>query len=126
MIRLLLANRQQEPLIIYTDEFYSYDPLEVDEKFGRECVVHGDDEYADDTVHVNTCEASQKIASHSISARSNSDENFTTNPDEKRLNTLSKPRSEINSVPHKSVRVIILVTRIASRRGCSRSTDSLW
>jgi len=48
-------------------------------------------------------EASQKIASHSISARSSSDENSTANPDEKRSTTLLKPFSEINNVLHKSV-----------------------
>ncbi|MDB9299333.1 hypothetical protein, partial [Halorubrum ezzemoulense] len=39
----------------------------------------------------------------SISERSNSDENSTANPDEKRSNMPSKPLSEINNVLHKSV-----------------------
>ena len=43
-----------------------------DERFDREYVVHGDGEYADETVHVNTCEShiggSQKIASQSLRA----------------------------------------------------------
>ena len=48
--------------------------------------------------------ASQKTASHSISERSNSDENSSTaDPDEKRSNTPSKQLSEINNVLHKSV-----------------------
>jgi len=47
-------------------------------------------------------EASQKTVSHSISERSNSDENSTVNPDEKRSNMPSKPLSEINNVLHKS------------------------
>ena len=53
--------------------------------------------------------ASQKIASHSISERSNSDENSTANPDEKRSNTPSKQLSEINNVLHKSVVAYITV-----------------
>ena len=48
--------------------------------------------------------ASQKIASHSIFERSNSGENSTANLDERRLNMLSKPLSEINNVLHKSVK----------------------
>ena len=117
-IQLLLADRQQEPLTVYTDGFCAYDPLEEEERFDREYVVHGDGEYADETVHVNGCEratrrwrdggsrrieASQKIASHSISERPNSDENSTANPNEKRSNTPSKLFSEINNVLHKSV-----------------------
>ena len=115
-IRLLLADRQQDPQTVYTDGFCAYNPLEGDERFDREYVVHGDGKYADDTVHVNTCEShaslarrwlsrteeSQKIASHSISERSNSGEKSTANPDEKRSNTPSKPLSEINNVLHKS------------------------
>ncbi|MDB9250659.1 hypothetical protein PN419_16895, partial [Halorubrum ezzemoulense] len=42
----------------------------------------------------------------SISERSNSDENSTANPDEKRSNMPSKPLSEINNVLHKSVEYI--------------------
>jgi len=61
-IRLLLADRQQEPLTVYTGWFRAYDPLEEDEKFDREYVVHGDGEYADDTVHVNTCESHRRAS----------------------------------------------------------------
>ncbi|OTF00796.1 IS1595 family transposase [Halorubrum sp. SD683] len=61
-IRLLLADRQQEPLTVYTDGFCAYDPLDEDEQFDREYVVHGDGEYADDTVHVNTCESHASLA----------------------------------------------------------------
>ena len=61
-IRLLLADRQQEPLPVYTDGFCAYDPLEKDESFDREYVVHGDGEYADNTVHVNTCESHASLA----------------------------------------------------------------
>jgi len=56
-IRLLLADRQQESLTVYTDGFRAYEPLEDDDAFDREYVVHGDGEYADDEVHVNTCES---------------------------------------------------------------------
>ena len=61
-IRLLLADRQQEPLTVYTDGFRAYGPLDEDERFDREYVVHGDGEYADETVHVNTCESHASLA----------------------------------------------------------------
>jgi len=56
-IRLLLADREQESLTVYTDGFRAYEPLEADDAFDREYVVHGDGEYADEEVHVNTCES---------------------------------------------------------------------
>jgi transposase-like protein len=56
-IRLLLAASQQESLTVYTDGFRAYEPLEEDDAFEREYVVHGDGEYADGEVHVNTCES---------------------------------------------------------------------
>ena len=56
-IRLLLAVDQQESLTVYTDGFRSYDPLEEDDAFTREYFVHGDGEYVDGAVHVNTCES---------------------------------------------------------------------
>ncbi|ELY99126.1 Insertion element protein [Natrialba aegyptia DSM 13077] len=56
-IRLLLAVCEKEPLTIYTDGFCAYDPLAEDDAFDREYVVHGDGEYADEDVHVNTCES---------------------------------------------------------------------
>ena len=56
-IRLLLAASQQESLTVYTDGFRAYEPLEEDDAFAREYVVHGDGEYADGDVHVNTCES---------------------------------------------------------------------
>jgi transposase-like protein len=64
-IRPLLTDRHQEPFTVYTDGFCAYDPLDEDEKFDREHVVHGDGEYADDTVHVNTCEL--KRSPHTVS-----------------------------------------------------------
>ena len=56
-IRLLLAGRQQESVTVYTDGFRACAPLEEDDAFARECVVHGDGEYVDEAVHVNTCES---------------------------------------------------------------------
>ncbi len=56
-IRLLLADRQQESVAVYTDGFRAYEPLDEDDAFTREYVVHGDGEYVDGDVHVNTCES---------------------------------------------------------------------
>ena len=56
-IRLLLTGRQQESLTVYTDGFRAYEPLDEDDAFEREYIVHGDGEYADGAVHVNTCES---------------------------------------------------------------------
>jgi len=56
-VRLLLADHEEESLTVYTDGFRAYDPLEDDDEFTREYVVHGDGEYADGDVHVNTCES---------------------------------------------------------------------
>jgi transposase len=56
-IRLLLDDRQQESLTVYTDGFRAYEPLDEDDAFDREYVVHGDGEYVDGDVHVNTCES---------------------------------------------------------------------
>mgnify|MGYP000147403617 CR=1 FL=1 len=44
-------------MTVYTDGFRAYEPLEVDDSFDRQYVVHGEGEYADDEVHVNTCES---------------------------------------------------------------------
>jgi transposase-like protein len=56
-VRLLLAEHEEESLTVYTDGFRAYDPLEEDDEFHREYVVHGDGEYATGEVHVNTCES---------------------------------------------------------------------
>jgi len=56
-VRLLLADRKQESLTVYTDGFRAYEPLEDDDAFTREYVVHGDGEYAGGDVHVNGCES---------------------------------------------------------------------
>ncbi|SEP23082.1 Transposase and inactivated derivatives [Halogranum amylolyticum] len=61
-VRLLLADHEEESLTVYTDGFRAYDPLEDDEEFDREYVVHGDGEYVDGDVHVNTCESHASLA----------------------------------------------------------------
>jgi transposase-like protein len=61
-VRLLLAERQQESLTVYTDGFRAYDPLEDDDAVTREYVVHGEGEYVDGDVHVNTCESHGSLA----------------------------------------------------------------
>ncbi|ELY96773.1 transposase (ISH4), partial [Natrialba taiwanensis DSM 12281] len=49
-------------LTVYTDGFRAYEPLEEDDAFDREYVVHGDGEYVDGDVHVNTCESHRGIS----------------------------------------------------------------
>ena len=44
-----------------------YNPLAEDDQFDREYVVHGDGGYADDTVHVNTCENHASLAQRWLS-----------------------------------------------------------
>jgi len=61
-VRLLLADHEEESLTVYTDGFRAYDTLEDDDEFTREYVVHGDGEYADGDVHVNTCESHASLA----------------------------------------------------------------
>ncbi|EMA43968.1 Insertion element protein [Halobiforma nitratireducens JCM 10879] len=56
-IRILLAVCEKKPITIYTGGFRAYDPLVENDAFDREYVVHGDGEYADEGVHVNTCES---------------------------------------------------------------------
>ncbi len=61
-IRLLLLTRQQESVTVYTDGFRAYEPLDEDDAFDREYVVHGGGEYADGEVHVNTYESHASLA----------------------------------------------------------------
>jgi transposase len=61
-IRLLLGERQQESVTVYTDGIRAHEPLEEDDSFDRQYVVHGECEYADDEVHVNTCESHASLA----------------------------------------------------------------
>jgi transposase len=61
-IRLLLGDRQKESLTVYTDGFRAYEPLDGDDAFDRQYVVHSEAEYADGDVHVNTCESHASLA----------------------------------------------------------------
>ena len=56
-VRLLLAASEEESLTVCTDGFRAYDPLDDDERFHRESVVHSDGEYVDGATYVNTCES---------------------------------------------------------------------
>lgn len=56
------VDHDQESLTVYTDGFRAYEPLEEDDAFQRECVVHTEGEYADEEVHVNTCESHASLA----------------------------------------------------------------
>ena len=60
-VRLLLADREEESLRVYTDGFRTCDLLDDDDRFHRESVIHGDGEYADGDVHVNTCESNGSL-----------------------------------------------------------------
>lgn len=66
-IRLLLTDRQQESLTVYTDCFRAYEPLEEDNVFNRKYVVHGDGKYANDEVHINTCESHASLTQRWLS-----------------------------------------------------------
>ena len=56
-VRLLLAGREKEPFTVYTDGFRAYDPMDDDDRFHRELVIHADKKYVDGEAHVNTCES---------------------------------------------------------------------
>jgi transposase-like protein len=56
-IRPMFTDHNEESLTVYTDGFRAYDPLEDDDAFPRERIVHGDGEYADSEVHANTDES---------------------------------------------------------------------
>jgi transposase-like protein len=66
-IRLLLSNRKQESTTAYTDGFRAYGPLAEEDAFDREYVVHGEGEYADDGVQVNTCESHASLVQRWLS-----------------------------------------------------------
>jgi transposase len=61
-IRLLLGDRQQESLTVYTDGFRAYEPLDSDDAFDRQYVVHGEGEYAAGDVHVTTGESHRRAS----------------------------------------------------------------
>lgn len=52
---------EKEPLAVYTGRFRAYDPLREGRPFNHEYAVHGDGEYADENVHVNTCESHESL-----------------------------------------------------------------
>ena len=61
-VPLLLDSREKESLNVYTDGFRAYDPLDDDESFHRESVIHSGGEYVYSDVHVNTCESYASLA----------------------------------------------------------------
>jgi transposase len=61
-IQLLLAVGQQESLTVYTDGFLAYGPIDEDDVSTHEYVVHGDGEYVNEDVHMNTCESHASLA----------------------------------------------------------------
>jgi len=67
-VRLLLGDREVESLIVYTDRFRAYNPLEEDENYQREAVIHGEDEYVNGDTHVNTCESHASLVRRWISS----------------------------------------------------------
>jgi transposase-like protein len=56
-VRLFSGIAEKESLAVYTGGFRAYKPLENDETYQREAVIHGDSEYVDGDTHVNTCES---------------------------------------------------------------------
>jgi transposase len=96
-IRLLLADRQPESFTVYTDGFWAYDPLDEDDAFTREYVVHGDGEYVDEDVHVNTCESHTSLARRWLSPHRGISKNRLTpylRALQLRRGVLRKPRKE--------------------------------
>ncbi len=61
-VRLLLDDHEEESLTVYTDGLRAHDPLEDDDSYDREYVVHGNGEYVDGDVHVNGCESHASLA----------------------------------------------------------------
>jgi transposase-like protein len=105
---------------VYTDGFRAYEPLEEDDAFDREYVVQDDSEYADDEVHINTCESRASLTRRRLlTHRGVSKDKLAQclrafqprrelyqNPDKTLSNTLFKRRCETNDVLRMSVRTI--------------------
>lgn len=103
------SNREEESLTVYTDGFRAHQPLEDHETYHREAVIHGDGEYADGDVHVNTFEGHgslarrwllprggvQKTSSLRISECSGSADRFSGNPVTKLSKILFEPCSDL-------------------------------
>jgi transposase len=66
-VRLLPENRTEESLTVYTDGFRAYEPLDGDDAFDRQYVVHVEGEYGDGDVHVNTCESHASLVQWCLS-----------------------------------------------------------
>ncbi|ELZ06325.1 Insertion element protein [Natrialba chahannaoensis JCM 10990] len=111
-IRHLLTVCEKEPLTVYTGGFRAYGPLSEDDAFDHEYVTHGDREYADGDVHVNTYEGDGSLLRPwLLPHRGISKDELTQylrafqlrrkplgSREEKHSNALSKPRYEINKV----------------------------
>ena len=101
-IRLLLADRQQESLSVYTDGFRAYEPLEEDDAFTREYVVHGDGEYVDGDVHMNTCKSHTSLARRWLSPhRGVSKDRLTPSP------SVSAPSSRVPKAGGEALKTIV-------------------
>jgi hypothetical protein len=113
IIRLLLADRHQESLTVYTDGFRVYEPLDEDDTFDWKYVVHSEGEYADEDVYITLVratrrwrdagsrpiEASPKTNSHRISERSNFGNVFAANPATKPSKLSSELRYDVTNNP---------------------------
>ena len=66
-IRLLLADRKEKSLTVYTARLSSVRPTNEDYTFDRQYVVHGDGESTDGDFHVNTCESHVSLAQRWLS-----------------------------------------------------------
>jgi len=56
-VQFLLNSCKEESPTVYTDGFRAYDPLEDDETYQREAVIHREGEYVDENAYVNTGES---------------------------------------------------------------------
>ncbi len=87
-VRHLLDNHEDESLTVFTDGFRAYDPLEKDETYQREAVIHGEGGYVDGATRrccdggSRPIEASRRTNSPRISDSSNFAEKSYANPDE--------------------------------------------
>ena len=61
-MRLLLDNHEKESPTVYTNGFRAYNPLNDDENFHRESVVHDDCKYVNGDAHVNTGKSNRRAS----------------------------------------------------------------
>jgi transposase-like protein len=100
-IRLLFADRKEESLTVYTDGFRAYEPLDEDDAFDREYVVHGDGEYAMETLTslpARAIEGSPRASSRCISEPFSFVVVSTENQGKRRSKSSSKLRYESPTV----------------------------